>query len=219
MRSKASGATIAGDAPHRRRVQRGMIRIGVHEAHEAAIHRHLCDVAGEQRALAVSTARPVQHSGAGEMAAAANQQHIVGDTMMIAAPVHDRGDAVASPIGGHRRADRPGCCRTPRSSRRARHRKCGCGIAIAFSPPSERTCAIASDVAQRNAVPHPARPSPSEYQQCALADGEAQFEGDAAEVRDRRARRARWRSCQRRADQKGLAVPVHVLPLVLADRT
>ena len=45
-----------------------------------------------------SAPRAVQHGGAGEMSAGAQQQHIVGDAMAFAGPVHDGGMRPCHPL-------------------------------------------------------------------------------------------------------------------------
>src|SRR5712691_4345927 len=61
------------DAAHRCRIERYVVRIAVHEAHGSAVLGHHDDIPGEERALAVGAAGPVEDGAPGEMATAVDQ--------------------------------------------------------------------------------------------------------------------------------------------------
>jgi anaerobic magnesium-protoporphyrin IX monomethyl ester cyclase len=70
--------------------QRDVVRIAVHEADMLAVRRDLDDVARQQRATAIGSARPAEDCSPLEMSATANQRQIVGERFGFAFPEDDR---------------------------------------------------------------------------------------------------------------------------------
>lgn len=180
-----------------------------------AVHRHHRDVAGQERTAPVRALAPMQHGGAGEMPAAAHQQNIIGDAMAVALPRHDRRVRPRHPLRvvavqiDRRVAER----RAPVGNRaiimRMRDRD-------RLQPAERPDMRDRLGRGQRHAVPHHAAAA-IRHQERTLPDrkGRLERQSDQAEIvapdqpmplREPVARQPR------------LPFPVHILPLVLADR-
>src|SRR5205809_3067858 len=203
------------DPAHRRRIERNVVRKAVHEAQGTAIHRHHRDIAGEQRAPAFRARAPVQDRAAGKMPAGPHQKDIVRYPVTIAGPWHD---------GGMRPRDE-GAIVTMQIDGYAAERFAPVGdraIVMRMRDGDRLQATERADVVdgfaggQRHAIPHHAAIGLG-HQQRALPDRETRLHADAGNVEvvtpDEL---VTFR--QLPAREPGLPLPVHILPLVFADR-
>ncbi len=159
----------------------------------------------------------MQHGGAGEVTAGAQQQHLVRDAIFIAGPMHDRGMRPRHPFRDHPRADRPGFRREHRTSRQARQNN---------ADARSRSLSARRASAQRDRLhgvaggtqSHITRPSASGTSRARWPM--AKLGLSARPVRPRSSRQTRrWLSAENLAGRKVCPFQFTQMPFVLADRT
>ena len=182
----------------------------------APVHGDLDGIAGQQRAVAVGAAGPVQHSAAGKMAAAADQRQARRDLALVVLPIDDRLIGPHDPlaIGGvqvdRRAAERSAPLDHGAIEMRVRDRD-RIDAALRLDRTQRRL------VDQAHAVPQHVA-ADAFHQQAALADRERRLDADAGEVLVLLAQHHAMALLQIAKRGPALALPGNILALVGADR-
>ena len=113
------------DLVERRRPDRNQVRVAAHHAHRLAVPADLHGVGGEQHALAVGTAGPVQQRRAFEVPAGSHQRQAVDERVGVAGPVGDTRVGSAHVRARRPGAGTPGRRQTRRSTRQTTCRNAG----------------------------------------------------------------------------------------------